>query len=248
MSYGSDILICLDYCTHADEPLSVQREAVARTIDWAKRCKSEFEAGLARRGISESQKPMLFAVIQGGGYRDLRKECAEELMKMGFDGFAFGGWPLDGAGNLLTEILAYTRELVPESYPMHALGVGQPANIVECVRIGYNLFDSVMPTRDARHGRLYSLETDPASPSGGFNGRWYSYVYIQDKKHIRDASPVSEHCDCLCCSNYSLAYLRHLFTLGDGLFARLATIHNLRFMTQLMERLRAYETRSNPGG
>ncbi|MGC8787285.1 MAG: tRNA-ribosyltransferase family protein, partial [Anaerolineae bacterium] len=181
-------------------------------------------------------RPLLFAVVQGGGYHDLRRRCAEELLAIGFDGFGLGGWPLDSQGNLLEEIIAYTRELIPPQFPMHALGVGQPANIVTCAWMGYNLFDSAMPTRDARHGRLYTFNSDPRSSN--LEGNWYSYLYIQDTKNLKDSSPISSYCDCLCCANYSRAYLHHLFKMNDSLYYRLATMHNLRFITQLMARLR----------
>jgi queuine tRNA-ribosyltransferase len=147
-----------------------------------------------------------------------------------------GGWPLDSKGNLLEDIIAYTRQLIPPQFPMHALGVGQPANVVTCARMGYNLFDSTMPTRDARHGRLLTFEEAPASSA--LSDHWYSYTYIQDSKYIRMDRPISVHCDCLCCTNYSLAYLHHLYRVNDSLFYRLATMHNLRFMVQLMARLR----------
>jgi len=244
MEYGADIVICLDDCTDVDQPLPAQRDSVARTVKWAKRCKAEFEA---RRGGAKhqrkagpapdpEQRPLLFAVVQGGGDRDLRLRCAQELLEIGFDGFGLGGWPLDSKGNLLEDIIAYTRQLIPSRFPMHALGVGQPANVVACARMGYNLFDSTMPTRDARHGRLLALEEDPAASD--LTGRWYSYTYIQDDKYIRMDRPISAHCDCLCCTNYSLAYLHHLYRVNDSLFFRLATMHNLRFMVQLMARLR----------
>jgi queuine tRNA-ribosyltransferase len=236
VAYGADVVICLDDCTDVDEPLPTQRESVGRTVKWAARCKREFEHQVEQRGLSPDSTPLLLAVIQGGGHRDLRKECAAALLEMGFDGYGLGGWPLDSEGNLLLEIIAYTRELVPQRWPMHALGVGQPANVVACARLGYGLFDSTMPTRDARHGRLYVFDQDPAKSA--LTENWYSYLYIQDAEHIRAKGPLSAHCDCLCCSRYSRAYLHHLFRVSDPLFYRLATVHNLRFMTQLMQRLR----------
>jgi queuine tRNA-ribosyltransferase len=102
--------------------------------------------------------------------------------------------------------------------------------------MGYTLFDSTMPTRDARHGRLLTFEEPPASSA--LTSDWYSHTYIQDSKYIRQDRPISAHCDCLCCKNYSLAYLHHLYRVNDSLFYRLATMHNLRFMMQLMARLR----------
>ncbi len=235
--YGADVVICLDDCTDVEEPLPAQREAVARTIKWASRCKREFQRQVEQRRLSPEARPMLLAVIQGGGHRELRKECAEALLEMGFDAYGLGGWPLDADGNLLLDVISYIRELVPPRWPMHALGVGQPANVVACARLGYGLFDSTMPTRDARHGRLYVFEEEPSESQ--LTGHWYSYLYIQDKEHMRAKEPLSASCDCLSCSRYSRAYLHHLFRVGDPLFHRLATIHNLRFMTQLMERLRA---------
>ena len=118
---------------------------------------------------------------------------------------------------------------------MHALGVGHPDNVAECARIGYGLFDSAMPTRDARHGRLYVLQSEAKQSSA----KWFSYLYINDEKHIKSDEPVSNACDCLCCTHYTRGYLHHLFKINDTLFFRLATIHNLRFMTMLTERLRA---------
>jgi len=234
--YGADVVICLDDCTHVQESIEAQRESVRRTIKWAKRCKQEYLRWLDADESLHSPRRLIFAVIQGGGQLELRRQCAEELLAIGFDGFGFGGWPLDAKGNLLTEVIAYTRELVPREFPMHALGVGHPRHIVECFRLGYDLFDSAMPTRDARHGRLFVFE--PEEPLNPLTGSWFSYLYIQDERHIRSDKPLSSTCDCLCCRRYSRAYLHHLFKIGDSLFLRLATIHNLRFMTQLMERLR----------
>jgi queuine tRNA-ribosyltransferase len=236
LGYGADIVVCLDDCTHVNDPLSVQEESVRRTIDWARRSKAEFQRLIEQKHLPQERRPLLFAVIQGGGSRDLRRQCADALLEIGFDGFGYGGWPLDNAGNLLTDLIAYTRELVPLQFPMHALGIGHPAHVVTCVRLGYVLFDSAMPTRDARHGRLYAFTSDMASCD--WEDEWFSYVYIGDNKHIKSETPISPFCDCLCCSRYSLGYLHHLFKLGDALFLRLATIHNLRFMVQLMERLR----------
>lgn len=239
LSYGADIVICLDDCTHVDEGFEAQQESVRRTIAWARRCKDEFQHLLRQKRVSEEQRPWLFGVIQGGGFLELRKQCAEALLEIGFDGFGFGGWPLDSKGNLLTEIIAYTRELVPLELPMHALGVGHPANVVECFNRGYDLFDSAMPTRDARHGRLYVFTSDAPLPLAWSEEQWFKYVYVSDDKFIKSDEPISRYCDCLCCSRYSLGYLHHLFKINDSLFLRLATLHNLRFMVQLTQRLRA---------
>ncbi|MFL5666992.1 MAG: tRNA guanosine(34) transglycosylase Tgt [Ktedonobacteraceae bacterium] len=233
LSYGGDVVICLDECMHVDAAYELQVISVKRTIDWAKRCKKEFLRLIKQKRLTEEERPLLFAVIQGGGSHELRKQCAQELLEIGFDGFGFGGWPLDKQGHLLSDILAYTRELVPMQLPMHALGVGHPLNVVECTKLGYGMFDSAMPTRDARHCRLYAFTHETA-----LEDKWLTYIYANDDKYIKSDAPVSRFCDCLCCTNYSLGYLHHLFKINDTLFFRLATLHNLRFMTQLTQRLR----------
>ncbi|MEW5987698.1 MAG: tRNA guanosine(34) transglycosylase Tgt [Chloroflexota bacterium] len=257
MSYGADVLICLDDCTHVDAPAAEQESSVRRTVKWARQCKVTFErlvgegTRMTRIGRMDADKeeggsttatgddsrlrPLLIAVIQGGNSPTLRRQCAEALLEIGFDGFGYGGWPLDGQGNLLAEMLACTRELVPEPFPLHALGVGHPANVLACSRMGYQLFDSTMPTRDARHGRLYALTVDPAAAP--LSGDWFTYCYVQDDKHLKANLPISPYCDCPVCHRYSLGYLHHLYKLGDSLYSRLATMHNLRFMTQLMTSL-----------
>jgi len=238
LKYGTDIAICLDECTHVSDPFEAQRQSVARTVNWAERCKTEFDRTVKQRYGSKELRPLLFAVIQGGGSRELRKECAEQLLEIGFDGFSYGGYPLDTQGKLLVNMIKYARELVPAGFPMIALGVGSPNNVVQCTRLGYELFDSSLPTRDARQGRLYVFEHDFFGQSEAQEDKVFSYLYIQDKKHMRSKAPVSAHCNCPTCSNYTLAYLHHLFNMRDALYFRLATMHNLRFMMLLMERLK----------
>jgi queuine tRNA-ribosyltransferase len=237
-SYGSDVVICLDDCTHVDASYDEQKLSVKRTIAWAKRSKAEYGRLVEEKRLADERRPRLFAVIQGGGELALRRECAGALLEIGFDGFGFGGWPLDGDGNLLTDILEYTRQLIPANFPMHALGIGHPRNVVVCYDLGYGIFDCAMPTRDARHGRLYTFTQPVSGIDAGLSGSWLDYAYINDEKHIKSNRPASPDCDCLLCQHYSMGYLHHLFKLNDALFSRLATIHNLRFMTQLTERLR----------
>ncbi len=236
-SYDSDVVICLDDCTHVDAPREAQELSVARTLDWAQRCKQEYDHQVEQRQWDQVSRPAIFGVIQGGGYPDLRRQCAEGLLEIGFDGFGYGGWPLDAHNNLLTEMIALTRELVPDEFPMHALGIGHPLNLKKTYQLGYDIFDCALPTRDARHGRLMRY-TRPLDQPLGTGEDWLEYVYIQDKKYIKDSRPVSEFCDCPTCEHYSLGYLHHLFKTGDWLYHRLATLHNLRFMTQLTGRLR----------
>ncbi|MEA3326656.1 MAG: tRNA guanosine(34) transglycosylase Tgt [Chloroflexota bacterium] len=237
ISYDSDVIICLDDCTHVKSDRETQEISVKRTLNWAKRCKQEYLHQMSLRKMDEAHRPMIFGVIQGGGYPDLRRKCAEGLLEIGFDGFGYGGWPLDSNGNLLEEIVALTRELIPAEFPMHALGIGHPLNLMRTYQLGYAIFDCSLPTRDARHGRLMRFNVS-ADTQLTEDGRWMEYVYIQDKKYIKDNRPISQYCDCPICQNYSLGYLHHLFKTSDWLYQRMATLHNLRFMTQLTERLR----------
>lgn len=245
LGYGADVVICLDDCTHVNASREEQELSVKRTVAWARRGKAEFERILKQRRVPEEQRPKLFAVIQGGGYLDLRRECAERLLEIGFDGFGYGGWPLDEGGKLLAEIIDYVRQSIPPEYPLHALGVGHPLNVLACYDMGYGIFDSAMPTRDARHARLYAFTTPPGAPGAGLLGsRWLDYVYVNEEKSIKADRPIDPYCDCLLCNRYSLGYLYHLFKTNDTLFFRLATIHNLRFMTRLTERIRDRERRA----
>ncbi|MCL2217968.1 MAG: tRNA-guanine transglycosylase [Defluviitaleaceae bacterium] len=249
LAYGSDVLMALDYCTHPNDPYEIQARAVEVTIRWGKKCMDTFnaankhsrprirhEAGSTRHEAGNSRQ--LFGIIQGGNDKSLRKECADALIQMGYKSFGFGGWPLDSEGCLTEEILAYTAELMPDDGVKYAMGVGRPENIVACAKMGFNLFDCVIPTREARHNRLYVFKEEfEKRESIDLNGNFYRFHYILDDSHRRDSRPVSSLCDCFTCANYSRAYLRHLAGIGDGLASRLATIHNLRFYTMLMELL-----------
>jgi queuine tRNA-ribosyltransferase len=232
-SFDADVIICLDDCTHVDASYAEQVLSVERTIKWAKRCKQEYERQVENRKFSDEQRPLIFGVVQGGGYPQLRKQCADALLEIGFDGFGFGGWPLDAQSNLLVDILEYTRQVIPQKYLLHALGIGHPQNLVICHKLGYDIFDCAMPTRDARHGRLYVF-TDPSAVSANADD-WFKYRYINDEETIKARAPISEFCDCPCCEHYSLGYLHHLHKINENLYLRLATLHNLRFMTQLTE-------------
>ncbi|UCC68690.1 MAG: queuine tRNA-ribosyltransferase family protein [Armatimonadota bacterium] len=233
---GADLMFCLDYCTHPEAPEEVQRESVERTVAWARRCKEEFARRL--EGVEPGEpRPMLFAVVQGGADRDLRRSCAEELLEIGFDGYGYGGWPVGSEGGLV-ETVEYVRELVPREFPLHGLGIGKPESIVRCVGMGYDLFDCTLPTRDARHGRLY-VSTDGFATLDEEAGAFYEHVRIEDDRYRRDERPVEEGCDCPACRGYSRSYLRHLFEIGDAAGWRLATLHNLRFYARLMAGLQS---------
>ena len=218
---GSDIIMCLDDCTDPSENSKEQEISVKRTIAWANRCKKYFDA----KTKGKKDKPLIFGIVQGGSSTKLRKECAEGLIKIGFDGYAYGGWPVDKDRKFLDEIVEYTAHLMPGNKPKYAMGVGKPQDIKKCVKFGYNMFDCVLPTRDARHERLYV-----------FKGKSYGFVYIGSGKYKNDNKPISAKCDCETCKHYSRSYLYNLFKNKDPLAIRLATIHNLRFYTDLMNK------------
>jgi queuine tRNA-ribosyltransferase len=233
----SDMMVCLDDCPSPEAGPAEVEVAVDRTIAWAQRCKEEFERLAGVRVAEGERRPLLFGVIQGGNDRAQRRRCAEALRPLGFDGFGFGGWPLTADGALAREMLAYTASLVPHEMPLWALGIGSPEHLVACYGMGWRLFDCVLPTRDARHGRLYAWNASRPEEANLRATDFYHFVYVRDEKHKRQYGPISPACDCLCCREYSLAYLHHLFDVDEGLGQRLATLHNLRFYTQLLEQV-----------
>jgi queuine tRNA-ribosyltransferase len=176
--------------------------------------------------------------VQGGKYQDLRKYCAEELTKIGFDGLGFGGWPIDDKGNFDLDSAKTIVENTPENYFLYGLGVGKPEDIIKCVKLGFNIFDCVLPTRDARHERLYIYNAGSIDEINIMKPDFYSFYRPDREKCLDDGSPVSLACDCLLCKKYSKAYLAHLFKINDFTAGRLATIHNLRFYSIFMEKLR----------
>ncbi len=233
LRYGADVVMCLDDCTHPDDPPERQVLAVKRTLAWARRARETFDAWLERAAPS-GPRPLLFGVVQGGRDEALRAQCAAELLELGFDGLGYGGWPLDAEGRLLLDDLATLRELVPGELPLHALGVGHPVSVRACAELGYGLFDSALPTRDARRGRLYRFRVDPSAPGALGGEGWFDRCFIGDARHTKTEAPVCSFCDGLCCRRYSTAYLHHLHAVRDALYVRLATLHNLRFMARLL--------------
>lgn len=235
---GADIMICLDDFTPPHGTEEQKEQSVERTIEWAKRCKNEFEHQIEKRKLSDTNRPILIAVIQGGDNKKLREKCGRELIKIGFDGYGFGGWPLNSKGELDLEILKFTADLMEINKPKFALGVGTPDNIIQAFHIGYTMFDCVLPTRDARHKRLYVFTKNPGKIDISKEKKIYYNLFIHRKKYAMDERPISEFCDCHTCKNYSRAYLYHLFEIKDATAGRLATIHNLRTYSKLIELLR----------
>lgn len=231
IALGSDIVMCFDDCTRPDVSLDQLTQSVERTIAWAKRCKTEFK----KLTKHKAAKPKIFGIIQGGAQLDLRRRCARELIKIGFDGFGFGGHPLDAQGNLVKEIIAQTAALMPNDLPKYAMGVGRPEDIVFSCEAGYQFFDCVIPTREARHKRLYVWNKKPTFESLK-QGNFYHHLFL-NQTCVGKMKPVDENCDCACCRQVTQDYLYYLYQKQEPTWMRLATIHNLRFFTKLTENL-----------
>ena len=237
MKLNCDMVVVLDDFTDPNSSYDEAKDTVERTIKWAKRSKEEFLKVCKEKKLPDGKRPYILGVVQGGKYQDLRKYCIEELVKIGFDGLGYGGWPINEEGNFDYESAETIAKYSPKNYLLYGLGIGKPEEIVKCVKLGFDIFDCVLPTRDARHKRLYVYNADTIDSIDIFSPDFYSY-YVPDKeKYYKDDSPVSTACDCLLCKKYSKAYLAHLFRIKDLTALRLATIHNLRFYSLLMEKL-----------
>lgn len=234
----TDLMVVLDDFTDPASTYDEAKESVRRTIEWAKRSKSEFELQLQKRQIPPSKAPYLIGVVQGGKYQDLRKMCAQELVKIGFNGLGYGGWPLNNKNEFDYESAKTIADNAPDDYLLYALGIGKPEDIVGCSKLGFNIYDCVLPTRDARHKRLYVFNAEDMDSIDVNKENFYSYYNPDKNLYSGDTSPVSKACDCHLCKNYSRAYLHHLFKIGDFTAGRLASIHNLRFYSLLTERIR----------
>jgi queuine tRNA-ribosyltransferase len=210
---GSDIAMVLDECIPHDASREYARESTERTIRWAERC----QQARSRR------QQMMFGIVQGGMFEDLRRWCAEEMAPMPFDGFAVGGLGVGEGEELLRSISAFTAALLPEDRPRYLMGVGRPEDMLRAVRAGFDMFDCVIPTRNGRNGTLFT--------SGG-------KISIKRAEFADDSRPLDEDCGCYTCSNFSRAYLRHLFMAGEILASQLNSLHNLYFYHRLMERCR----------
>lgn len=239
MLLNTDLIVVLDDFTPRGVSKKIAKTTVKRTVLWAKRCKDEYNKICEKKGLTKENRPYLIGVVQGGDYLDLRRDCATQLAEIGFDGFGYGGWPIDLEGNFNYGVAQLIADKAPEGYLLYGLGIGKPDEIVNLHKMGYQIFDCVLPTRDARHRRLYVYEADSTEQIDLEGPKFYSF-YVPDKqKYYSDKKPVSTACDCLLCTKYSRAYLAHLFRINDMSAMRLATIHNLRFYSILMEKLRS---------
>lgn len=254
LNLGSDIVMVLDECPPFPCSYEKARESMELTLRWAKRCKDHF----TRKVISESQipifkefqnsinRPLLFGIIQGSVYEDLRKECAQRLIEIGFDGYAIGGVAVGEPRKHLYEILEWVVPILPKDKPRYLMGLGKPEELVRAVKAGIDMFDCVIPTREGRHGRLFIWDKQTEFPineqipelQAAKENSFYNAINIGNEQYKEDFTPVDENCDCYACQKYTKAYLNHLLKTNEPLFLRLASLHNLNFYLSLMRFLK----------
>jgi queuine tRNA-ribosyltransferase len=206
---GADIIMCFDECPPHPATYDYIRRSMELTGRWAQRCKE------AKRCDSQA----LFGIVQGGMHRELRQQSAEQLMEIGFDGYALGGVSVGEEKALMHEVMTFSAPFFPEDKPRYVMGIGAPEDLIEGIHAGYDMFDCVMPTRNARNGMLFTS---------------FGRLNIKGGAYAEDTLPIDPECGCYVCANYSRAYLRHLFRSGEILASRLNTYHNLYYYLSLM--------------
>ncbi len=216
LTLGSDIIMCLDDCIRYPSSRDETESALRLTSDWARRCKAVWEH-------SRNPDIALFGIVQGGMYEDLRKTACDDLLEIGFSGYAVGGLSVGEPADLLYAMADITLARIPDHCPKYIMGVGTPENLVELVGMGADMFDCVLPTRNARNGQLFTR-------TGNIN--------ICNSRYKFDTGPIDDNCSCYTCRNYSRAYLRHLYLCRELLVYRLNTIHNIHYFVDLMTSLR----------
>ena len=219
---GSDILMPLDECVFYGADYHTTLTAVERTTLWAKRSKKRFE-------IYDTGQ-ILFGIIQGGFFKDLRKKSTEEILDIEFMGYAIGGVSVGEPKEKMWEVVEEVVSLLPEDKPRYLMGVGSPEDIVYAISLGIDMFDCVLPTRNARNGTLFTSE---------------GKINIKRSEYKKDKSPLDPNCSCYTCSNFSKAYLRHLYVNRELLSYRLNTIHNLWYYNSLIKRAKEEIKRGN---
>ena len=220
---ASTIAMAFDECVENPAPYEYVKKSCERTVRWLARCKAE----MARlNALPETINPhqMLFGINQGGTYEDLRIENMCRARELDLDGYAIGGLAVGEETQVMYHIIDEVEPYMPTDKPRYLMGVGTPQNILEGVRRGIDFFDCVMPSRNARHGNLFT---------------WHGKMNINNEQYFADPKPIDENCACPACRHYSRSYIRHLFKAREALGMRLCVLHNLYFYNELMERIRA---------
>ena len=213
---GADIIMCLDDCIQYPATREDSLAALEITTKWAQRCKQAWQE-------TKNGRSALFGIVQGGMFKDLRKQSAEALMKIDFPGYAVGGLSVGEPAELMLDMADCTLPNLPQTKPRYIMGVGMPENIIELVALGADMFDCVLPTRNARNGQMFTK---------------YGTINISNAQYKKDTEPPAPGCECYTCRHYSRAYLRHLYMARELLAYRLNTIHNIHFFTNFMKQMR----------
>ena len=219
---GSTIAMAFDECVENPAPYDYAKASVKRTTNWLNRCKEEMDR-LNSHESTINPHQMLFGINQGATYRDLRIDHMKEIAELDLDGYAIGGLAVGEPAETMYEIIEAVEPFAPKDKPRYLMGVGTPVNILEAVYRGVDLFDCVMPSRNARHGHLFT---------------WSGIINIMNAKYELDENPIDSECDCPVCQHHTRAYLRHLFKAKEMLGMRLAVMHNLYFYNTLMQKIR----------
>lgn len=219
---GSTIAMAFDECVENPAKYEYSKQSCERTVRWLYRCKEEHDK-LNAMPDAVNPHQLLFGINQGCTFDDLRIEHMKQIAKLDLDGYAIGGLAVGEPKEDMYRIISAVEPYMPEDKPRYLMGVGTPGNIIEGVSRGVDLFDCVMPSRNARHGHLFT---------------WNGIINLNNAKYALDESPIDENCDCPTCKNFSRAYVKHLLKSKEMLGMRLAVIHNLHFYNTLMERIR----------
>lgn len=236
IALGADICMSFDECTEYPAERARAEASLRFTMAWARRSLAHFRAHrhqVVWQSEFGGRAQSLFGIVQGGMYPDLRRQCAEQLVEMDFDGYAIGGLSVGEPREMTLEIISEVLPLLPRDKPRYVMGVGYPDEIEQYARLGVDMMDCVLPTRAARHGLLFTSE-----------GR----VNIKNKRYAEDQSPPDPACDCMVCRRYSRAYLRHLMQAGEALSGTLNSIHNLAYYLGIMRRVRSEMEAPQPAG
>ncbi len=219
---ASTIAMAFDECIENPAPYEYTKQSCDRTVRWLVRCKNEM-ARLNSLPETINKNQLLFGINQGSVYEDLRIEHMKQIAELDLDGYAIGGLAVGEATEDMYRIIDVVEPYMPEEKPRYLMGVGTPCNILEAVHRGIDFFDCVMPSRNARHGNLFT---------------WHGKMNIMNEKYMRDSRPIDEGCSCPACRDYSRAYIRHLLKAKEALGMRLCVLHNLYFYNELMEKIR----------
>lgn len=223
---GADIIMCFDECLAYPATHEQAKHSMELSMRWATRCKATHVDLLNQKqeqDKDQAHQPKMFGIVQGGVYKDLRQQSTEHLLATEFDGYAVGGLAVGEPQEQMLEVATYMNELLPQDKPRYLMGVGKPDDLVEAVALGFDMFDCVLPTRNARNGQLFTT-----------NG----VIKIRNSQYRDNQNPPDEDCQCYCCQNYSLGYLHHLFRCSEMSGPQLAATHNVFYYQKLMQDMR----------